>query len=354
MPQTADPIVPAAGPDSRSAAYATPVSPKFCVFGAGAIGGIIATLLARCGATVCTVARGETLAALKSDGVRLVIGGETLQALVPSTSDPSELGIQDYVIIAAKAPALPDIAQQIEPLLGPETAVVTAMNGVPWWFFQRDKGPLAGHRLQTIDPGGTIGSAISADRVIGCVIHVAASVDGPGIVRHAHGRQLLIGEPDGQLSPRLQCLGAWLRRAGIDCRESIDIRSDIWFKLWGNLSMNPISLLTMSTSDRIINDPLIRRLSVSMMEEASRVGTAIGIRVSPSPDAMIERIRGLGAFKMSMLQDAERGKPVEIDALLTVTHDIGRLVGVPTPFIDGVLGLARLRAAGLGLWNSAA
>jgi 2-dehydropantoate 2-reductase len=164
----------------------------------------------------------------------------------------------------------------------------------------------------------------------------------------------LIGEPDDQLTPRLQCLSAWLRRAGFDCRESTDIRGDIWLKLLANLSMSPISLLTTATSDRIINDPLIHRLSISMMEEAARVGAAIGMHVRQSPNVLIERIRTLGAFKMSMLQDVERGKPVELDALLTVTHDIGRLVGVPTPFIDSVLGLARLRAASLGLSSSAA
>ena len=335
-------------------AQAATVSPKFCVIGAGAIGGTITTLLARCGATVSVVARGQTLTALKRDGLRLIIDGETLRASVRASSDPSELGVQDYVIIAAKAPSLPDIAQRIAPLLGPETAVVTAMNGVPWWFFQGAKGPLAGQQLRAVDPDGTICQAIPTDRVIGCVVYVAASVDGPGVVRHGSGRQLLIGEPDDRVTPRLQFLSAWLRRAGFDCRESTDIRGDIWLKLSANLSMSPISLLTTATSDRIINDPLIRRLSISMMEEAGRIGAAIGVHVSQSPGTMIERIRTLGAFKMSMLQDVERGKPVEIDALLTVTHDIGRLVGVPTPFIDSILGLVRLRAARLGLFDSAA
>ena len=330
------------------------VSPKFCIVGAGAIGGTIATLLARCGATVSVVARGQTLTALKRDGLRLVIDGETLCASVRATSDPSELGIQDYVIIAAKAPALPDIAKRIGPLVGAETAVVTAMNGVPWWFFQRAKGPLAGQQLRSVDPAGTIGRAIPTGRIIGCVVYIAASMDAPGVVRHKSGRQLLIGEPDDQLTPRLQCLSAWLGRAGFDCRESTDIRGDIWLKLLANLSMSPISLLTTVTADRIIDDPLIRRLSISMMEEAARVGAAIGTHVRQSPNAMIERVRTLGAFKMSMLQDVERGKPVEIDALLTVTHDIGRLVGVPIPFIDVILGLARLRAESLGLFNSAA
>jgi 2-dehydropantoate 2-reductase len=327
-------------------------SPKFCIFGAGAIGGTIAALLTRCGATVSMVARGKTLAALSRNGLRLVIDGEMVQSPIQVSEDASELGVQDYVIIAAKAPSLPDIARRIGPLLGPETAVVTAMNGVPWWFFLDGKGVLAGHRLEAIDPHGTIAQAIPTTSVIGCAVYVAASVDSPGIIRHHSGRQLFVGEPDNQLTPRLVRLADWLRRAGFDCRESVDIRRDIWLKLWANLSMNPVSLLTTATSDRIIDDPLVHRLCASMMEEAAQIGAAIGVSDSPPVELMIEKIRTLGAFKMSMLQDVEHGKPVEIDALLTVTHDIGRLVGVPTPFIDSVLGLARLRANSLGLLDS--
>ena len=329
-------------------------SPKFCIFGAGAIGGTIAALLTRCGATVSMVARGQTLAALNRNGLRLMIDGEMLQAPIQVSEDPSELGVQDYVIIAVKAPSLPDIVRRIGPLLGPETAVVTAMNGVPWWFFLNGKGVLAGHRLDAIDPHGTIAQAIPTSRVIGCAVYVAASVDKPGIIRHHSGRQLFVGEPDNQLTPRLVRLADWLRRAGFDCRESLEIQRDIWLKLWANLSMNPISLLTTATSDRIIDDPLVHRLCASMMEEAAQIGSAIGVPDSPSVEMMIEKIRTLGAFKMSMLQDVEHGKPVEIDALLTVTRDIGLLVGVPTPFIDSVLGLARLRANSLGLLDSGA
>jgi 2-dehydropantoate 2-reductase len=326
--------------------------PKFCIVGAGAIGGTIAALLTRCGATVSMVARGQTLAALNRNGLRLIIDGEMLQAPIQVSDDPPELGVQDYVIIAVKAPSLPDIARRIGPLLGPETSVVTAMNGVPWWFFLNGKGELAGHRLEAIDPHGTIAQAIPTSRVIGCAVYVAASVDKPGVIRHHSGRQLIVGEPDNQLTPRLVRLADRLRRAGFDCRESLDIQRDIWLKLWANLSMNPISLLTTATSDRIIDDPLVRRLCASMMEEAAQIGAAIGVSDGPSVELMIEMIRSLGAFKMSMLQDVEHGKPVEIDALLTVTHDVGLLVGVPTPFIDSVLGLARLRANSLGLLDN--
>ena len=199
------------------------VSPKFCIFGAGAIGGTIATLLARSGATVGVVARGQTLAALNRDGVRLVINGQMLQASVQVSEDPSELGLQDYVIIAVKAPSLPDIAKRIGPLLGPQTAVVTAMNGVPWWFFLNTKRPLAGHQLKAVDPDGTISQAIPTRRVLGCVLHIAASVDEPGIIRHSSGRQLLVGEPDNRPTPRLARLADWLRRADFDCRESPNI-----------------------------------------------------------------------------------------------------------------------------------
>ncbi len=329
-----------------------PASPKFCIFGAGAIGGTIAALLARCGATVSMVARGRTLAALRRDGLRLMIDGEMVQLPIRASEDPSELGVQDYVIIAAKAPALPDIAGRIGPLLGPETAVVTAMNGVPWWFFLNAKGRFAGRQLKAIDPDGTIARAIPTSSVIGCVVYVAASADEPGVIRHQSGRRLVVGEPDNQMTPRLAALADWLRRAGFDCRESPEIQREIWLKLWANLCMNPISLLTTATSDRIIDDPLLRQLCVSMMEEAGQIGAAIGVSDRPPIEKIVGSIRGVGAFKMSMLQDVERGKPVEIDALLTVLHDIGLLAGVPTPFIDGVLGLARLRANTLGLFGN--
>ena len=326
-----------------------PASPKFCIVGAGAIGGTIATLLARCGATVSVVARDQTLAAVNRGGLRLIIDGEMLQAPVQVSEDPSKLGVQDYVIIAAKAPALPDIVRRIGPLLGPETTVVTAMNGVPWWFFLNAKGDFAGRQLKAIDPDGTIARAIPTSAVIGCVVYIAASADKPGVVRHQSGRRLIVGEPDNRLTPRLARLTDWLRRAGFDCLESPEIRREIWLKLWANLCMNPISLLTTATSDRIIDDPLLRRLCVSMMEEAGRIGVAIGVSDCPPIEKIIGNIEQLGAFKMSMLQDVEHGKPVEIDALLTVVHDIGLIAGVPTPFIDGVLGLARLRASNLGL-----
>ena len=336
----------------------TELSSKYCIFDAGAIGGTIAAQLAGADATVSVIARGETLAAIQKDGLRLLINGETLQSSVRASADPAELGPQDYVIIAVKAPSLPEVASRIGALLGPETAVVTAMNGIPWWFFSNARGPLAGKRLTAIDPDGVIARAIPASCAIGCVVYMSCALEAPGVIRHGAGRRLIVGEPDnrssGRSSQRVARLAKWLRRSGFDCVESTDIRRDIWFKLWGNLSMNPISLLTAATLDRIIADPLAHTLCFRMMEEASRIGEAIGIPATVPIEEMFDRARALGAAKTSMLQDAEHGRPVEIDALLTVTRDLGRMVGVPTPFIDSVLGLARLKATSLGLLDKAA
>jgi 2-dehydropantoate 2-reductase len=330
------------------------LSPKFCIYGVGAIGGTIAALLARAGADVSVVAHDKTLAALKRDGLRLLMNGDSVTLRIKVSDDPADFGPQDYVIVAVKVPSLPDVAAHIAPLLGPHTAVVTAMNGVPWWFFDASGGALAGKRLTAIDPDGAIERAIPVASVIGCVVYISASVEAPGVIQHAAGRRLIIGEPGARATPRLFLLGDWLRRAGFDCEESADIRRDIWFKLWGNLSTNPISLLTAATLDRIIDDPLVHMLCVRMMKEAARIGEAVGIPAVNSPEEMIAMARKLGPVKTSMLQDAEHHKPVEIDAILTATSDIGRMVGVPTPFIDSVLGLARLRAKELGLLEKAA
>jgi 2-dehydropantoate 2-reductase len=331
-----------------------PVSPKFCIYGAGAIGGMVGVLLAEAGAGVSVVARGETHAAIKRDGLRMISDGKMFRANPQVSTDPAELGPQDYVIIAVKAPSLTAVAEQIAPLLGPDTAVVTAMNGVPWWLFDNLRGSLAGRKLTAVDPHGVIRRAISTERVIGCVVYISSSLDAPGVVHHHTFRHLLVGEADNRSTPRLAKLVDWLNRAGFQCEPSSDIRADIWTKLLGNLSTNPASLLTAATVDRIVGDPLVRELCARMMDEAVSVGAAIGVRSKLSTNAMISKAREFGAVKTSMLQDAERGSPVEIDALLTVMHDIGQMAGVPTPFIDSVLGLARLRASTLGLLGDAA
>jgi 2-dehydropantoate 2-reductase len=326
-----------------------PRSPRFCIYGAGAVGGTIGAMLARSGARVSVVARGKALAAIRRHGLTVISAGEVLQATVRVSDDPADLGPQDFVIVAVKSPALPEVAERIGPLLGPDTAVVTAMNGVPWWFFASDNGSLVSRRLTSIDPDGAIGRAIPSSRVIGCAVYLSSSLEAPGVVRHHVHRRLTLGEADGESTLRLSELTCWLRRAGFECTESADIRSDVWLKLWGNLSTNPISMLTMATLDRILDDPLLHALCARMMDEAARIGRVLGIQPTLSVDEMLLRARSFGPVKTSMLQDAERGTPVELDSLLTVVHDLGRIVHVPTPFIDSVLGLARLRASGLGL-----
>ncbi|MDQ7250973.1 2-dehydropantoate 2-reductase [Dongia sedimenti] len=328
--------------------------PKVCIYGAGAIGGMIGIRLALAGAEVGVVARGQTLKIIQAHGLRLIEGDATVFASVRAVAEPAALGPQDYVIVTVKAPALREIAARIKPLIGPATTVVTAMNGIPWWFFQNHDGPLAGRSLTAVDPDGSIARNILSAQTIGCVIYMSAAVERPGVIRHDFGNRLLIGENDNRVTPRLQRLGAWLRRAGFDGVETTDIRREIWLKLWGNLSTNPISLLTEATLDRIVGDPLVETLVRRMMEEAAAIGAAIGVHPSLTVDEMIAKAHSFGAIKTSMLQDLERGTPVEIDALLTVTHDIGAMVNVPTPFIDSVLGLARLRAAEHGLMDRVA
>ena len=324
-------------------------SPKICIYGAGAVGGMIGTRLALAGAEVSVVARGQTLKIIQANGLRLITGEQTLTGSVKAVAEPAALGIQDYVIVAVKAPALRQIAQRIQPLIGPRTAVVTAMNGIPWWFFHNDNGPLRGRSLKAVDPDGSIARNIPADQTLACVVYFGATTERPGVIRHTVHNRLLIGENDNRLTPRLLRLGDWLRRAGFDAVETTDIRREIWLKLWGNLTTNPISLLTEATVDRIVGDPLVETLIRRMMEEAAAIGDAIGVHPALTVDEMIAKARTFGPVKTSMLQDLERGTPVEIDALLTVTRDIGAMVNVPTPFIDSVLGLARLRAAEHGL-----
>jgi 2-dehydropantoate 2-reductase len=329
-----------------------PSSPKFCIVGAGAVGGAIGAMLAHAGAEVSVLARGRTLTGITCNGLQLIMDGETFHASVKAAADPAELGPQDYVIVAVKAPALPAVATRLQPLIGARTAVVTAMNGVPWWLFSDAGGPLAGHQLKAVDPDGAISRAIPATRVIGCVVNIACAKVAPGVVRHVANRQLLIGEPHRRPTPRLHELVDWLRKAGLDCVESVDIRKDIWSKLCINLSANPISLLTAATCEELVADPLVHDLCVRLMEETARVGEAIGISMTRSIAESIRMVRAVGPVKTSMLQDLEQGKPVEIDAVLTATQEIGRLASVPTPFLDAVLGLARLKASSLGLLES--
>lgn len=324
---------------------------KVCIYGAGAIGGWIGAKLAQAGCTLDVVARGATLDALKRDGLTLVSGDTRISVPVNASDDPAALGGQQLVIVAVKAPALPAVAERIAPLLGPDTIVLTAMNGVPWWFLQGGfGGSVAGAQLQAVDPGGKIDAAIPEKHVIGCVVHASCSLDAPGVVRHHFGNGLIIGEPSGESTSRVRMLGELLAGAGIDTRISPQIQKDVWYKLWGNMTVNPISLLTGATTDLILNDDQVRGFISTIMLEAKEIGARIGVPIAESPEDRHAVTRKLGAFKTSMLQDVEAGRAVELDALVSAVRELGQLAGVQTPFTDALLGLARLRARQLGLY----
>ena len=324
---------------------------KVCIYGAGAIGGWIGHGLARAGSNVSMVARGATLEALELHGLRLHDGKDTTSQAVASTDTPAELGVQDLVVLAVKAPSLPAVARQMGPLLGPQTIVMTAMNGVPWWFLQSFGGALAGTRLVSVDPDGALAGALPARHIIGCVVHASCSSGEPGLVRHHFGNRLIVGEPSGENTDRVQRLASLLEKAGFEAPVSERIQKDIWFKLWGNMTVNPISALTGATTDLIMNDELVRGFISQVMLEAKEIGARIGIPIDQQPEDRHQITRKLGAFKTSMLQDVEAGKALELDALVTVVKELGGLTGVASPFIDALLGLARLQARVRGLYN---
>ena len=323
---------------------------KIAIVGAGAIGGWMGVHLARAGAQLSVLARGDTLAALQKNGLQLHQGGELHTVPVTASNDAAALGVQDLVVISVKAPALATVAAQAGPLIGPNTVVLTAMNGVPWWFLQGFGGPVQNRALASVDPEGTIARAIPAPHVVGCVVHASCSVDAPGVIRHHFGDGLIVGEPSGQATPRVQALHALLQKAGFSATLSPQIQKDIWFKLWGNMTVNPISAITGATSDRLLDDDLVRGFMSSVMREAKAIGECIGIPIPQEPEDRHAVTRKLGAFKTSMLQDVQAGKPVELDALVSAVRELGQMTGVATPFTDALLGLSRLHARVLGLY----
>jgi len=325
---------------------------KVCIVGAGAIGTFLGTHLARTGAQVSALARGATAVALRAHGFRLEEGGATLAAPVRVAEDTRALGVQDLVVVAVKGPSLPVVAPQVGPLLGGETVVLPAMNGVPWWFFHGIGGSHEGAAVRAVDPDGRVAAAIPVRHVIGCVVHATCSMVEPGRGRHGFGRGLIVGEPDGTVSARVTALAGRLDVAGFETTVSKRIQADVWYKLWGNMTMNPMSALTGATCDRLLDDPLLDRFTLAIMAEAAAIGEKIGCPIRQSGEERNAVTRKLGAFKTSMLQDVEAGKPLEIDALLTAVSEIGGRVGVPTPSTDALLGLTRVFAAGRGLYRS--
>ena len=323
---------------------------KVCIYGAGAIGGWIGSALAHAGCSVSVVARGATLDALQLHGLRLREGNHITSQSVASSDTPADFGVQDLVVLAVKAPSLIEVVRQIAPLLGPQTVVLTAMNGVPWWFLQGFGGALAGTRLTSVDPDGALAATLPVQCIVGGVVHASCSVDEPGQVCHHFGNKLILGEPSGEKTGRVQQLAALLEKSGFDVAVSDQIQKDIWFKLWGNMTVNPISALTGATTDLIMNDELVRGFISHVMLEAKEIGARIGIPIEQEPEDRHQITRQLGAFKTSMLQDVEAGKALELDALVTVVKELGQLTGVATPFTDALLGLARLKARVKGLY----
>ena len=323
---------------------------KVCIVGAGAIGGWMGARLALAGHQVSVLARGATLAAIEANGLQLIENGATHSAQVKASNNAADLETPDLLVIAVKAPGLRDAALAAVPLISPNTMVLTAMNGVPWWFFDRADRPLVGTQLASIDPSGEIAASIPPANVIGCVVHAACSVDAPGIIRHKMGQRLIIGEPSGGISRRLSALHDTLSRAGFEPEASPDIQRDVWFKLWGNMTMNPVSAITGATTDKILDDELTREFCSAVMREAQAIGNKIGIPIGQTPEARHDVTRKLGAMRTSMLQDVEANKGIELDALVGSVCEIGRKVGVATPFTDAMLGLTRLMARQRGLY----
>jgi 2-dehydropantoate 2-reductase len=325
---------------------------RTAVVGAGAIGGLIAASLARAGHEVSVLARGNTLAAVREHGIRILDGaGRTSSIAVRASDEAAQLGAQDFVVIALKAHTLPAVAASLRPLVVERTAIVSAMNGLPWWFLDGSDTPLAGQRIEAVDPGGAVSRALPAERALGCVAHLSASTDAPGVVSRGSGNRLIVGAANAACAPAARTFVSALAAGGFDVKATDDIRTDIWAKLWGNMNMNPLSALTGSTADRLLDDPFTHALVLRMMDEAEAIGARLGLSTGVSAAARVAVTRELGAFKTSMLQDMEANRPLEIDPILGVFPELGRKLGLPTPFCDAVLGLVRQRAANSGLYS---
>lgn len=327
------------------------MSKKICIYGAGAIGGYMGAMLAKAGADVSLVARGPHLAAMQANGLVLETaeGRETVP--VTASDNPADLSVQDYVIITLKAHSVPGVIDAMQPLLGPDTAVVFAVNGVPWWYFHKLGGDLEGRRVETVDPGGKIWDGIGPERALGCVVYPAAEVPEPGVIKHLNGDRFSIGEPDGEKSERAQELSNLLKTAGLRAPVRPRIRDEIWVKLWGNCSLNPISALTGATVEEMCTAPDVRATVKTIMLEAQNVGEALGVKFAIDVEKRIAGAEAVGAHKTSMLQDFERGRPMEIDALVAAVAELGQLTGVETPTLDTVLGLVRQRARIAGCYD---
>lgn len=322
---------------------------KVCIYGAGAIGGYLGVQLAGAGAEVSLVARGAHLEAMRANGLKLLIDGEERVAHLNCTDDPSELGPQDYVFVSLKAHAVPGVVDAMQPLLGNDTSIVTAVNGVPYWYFYKHGGALEGTTLESIDPGGRQWRGLRPERAIGCIVYPATEVMEPGVIQHVYGDKFPIGEPSGERTERVERLSELMGEAGLRAPVLDSIRDEIWLKLWGNLCFNPISALTHATLDVIASDEGTRAVAKNMMTEAQTLAQKLGVRFRVDVERRMNGAGAVGAHKTSMLQDLERGRAMEIDPLVTVVQELGRLTDTPTPTIDTVLALVQQRARTAGL-----
>ena len=323
---------------------------RICIYGAGSIGGLVGAHLAKNGSDVSFVARGAQLDAIRRDGLRVTGASGDFTVHPTASDDPAALGVQDYVVLAVKAPSLPTAVAGLAPLLGDDTCVVAAMNGIPWWFCDGIGGALDGKQLRSVDPDGALVAAIGPRRNLGCVIHAGASVPQPGVIAHANGGLFLLGEPDHTASRRAIALAEAISAAGLTGKVTEDIHQEIWLKLIGNMGMGPISVLTATTLADIAGDPDLRALAAAMMNEGVAVGEAFGLHMAMSAEERIDLGAELGAFKPSILQDYEKGRPMEIDALIGVLHEMGTMAGIATPTIDTVLALTRALARRAGTY----
>jgi 2-dehydropantoate 2-reductase len=322
---------------------------KVCIYGAGAIGGFVGVLLAQAGADVSLVARGAHLQAMQANGLKLRIDGEERVAHVPCTDKPSDLGPQDYIIISLKAHSVPGVVDDMARLMGNDTSVITAVNGIPYWYFYRHGGQLEGSTLESIDPGGRQWRVLGPDRAIGCIVYPATEVVEPGVVQHIYGDKFPLGEPSGERTARVERMSELMQAAGLRAPVLDRIRDEIWLKLWGNLCFNPISALTNATLGVIASDAGTRSIARQMMIEAQTIAEKMDVHFRVDVERRINGAGAVGAHKTSMLQDFERGRAMEIDPLVTVVQELGSLTDTPTPMIDTVLALVRQRARVAGL-----
>jgi 2-dehydropantoate 2-reductase len=323
---------------------------KICIFGAGSIGGVIGGVLAQAGHDVSLIARGAHLDALRANGCTVETGGQTFTVRPDCSDNPADFGPQDFVVVAVKAPAMPSVAARIAPLLGPDTAVVPAMNGIPWWFF--DGFPEGGLdiSLPALDPDGALAAVISTGRVIGCVVHMGSLVPEPGFIRHVADNRLILGEASGGLSDRLQAFAAAFDGTALNATATENLRQEIWLKLLGNFNFAPVSSLTGATNGEIGADASLRKLCADLFEEAAEAGRRIGLEPGITADERTTMGASLGAFRTSMLQDFDKSRPPEIDAIVGSVVEIGRATGTPMPVAEAVLALVAQKARGLGLY----